>query len=372
MHVSPSWFADASCVGGGERYPAELARAMAAQTPTKLLSFAPTPRSDLEGGLELQWLAGVPLGGNASDPMPGRGLLGVISRCDVFHAHQWRTAATQMSVALASALGKRVFVTDHGNVATDLSARYGLERRVTGFLPVSRFGARFLPCPEDATVLGGGVPPHLLSMPSGPWPREPRVVFLGRLLPHKGLDLLIRACGPDLPLTLVGRPYDPAYFRVLKELARDADVEFLCDADDAEVARRLRRASVLVLPSVHRDLHGNEHVMPELLGLVLLEAMACGTPVVCSSAGGMPEFVRHGETGLVVPWGDVEALGKALREIVGQPALAERMGMAARRDVEERHTWAAVAHRALRAYRSGGGSRLSGSGDLRAIAAEAH
>jgi glycosyltransferase involved in cell wall biosynthesis len=109
--------------------------------------------------------------------------------------------------------------------------------------------------------------------------------------------------------------------------------------------------------------------MPELLGLVLLEAMACGTPGVCSTAGGMPEFVRPGETGLVVPWGDPEALGNALREIVSQPAWAERLGMAARTDVEQRHTWDAVAQRALQAYR-GGGAMPSGTPEM--VPAEIH
>ena len=351
LHLSPSWFADASCVGGGERYPTELASAMSEIVPTTLLSFAGSPSAETQGSLALRWIAGRPLGGNESDPLPGKGLVGAILRCDVLHAHQWRTAATQLATAIAAGLGKRVFVSDHGNVATDLSGRYKLEKLVTGFLPVSNFAARFLPCPADTEGLSGGVPQALLAQAPGPWPREPRVIFLGRLLPHKGLDVLVRACGSELPLTLVGRPYHRAYLDHLRELSAGGRVEFVLDADDAQVAARLRQASVLVLPSVHRDMYGTEYVMPELLGLVLLEAMACGTPVVCTDAGAMSEFVIEGKTGRVVPWGDPVSLGRALREIVYQPGLAEEMGRNARLDVEARHTWRHVADRCLQAYR---------------------
>ena len=351
LHLSPSWFADASCVGGGERYPTELARAMADLVPTTLLSFSPSSRNARDGALALRWLEGRPLGGNPSDPLPGSGLLGALAASDVLHAHQWRTAATQLAVALASALGKRVFVTDHGNAATDLDARYGLSGLVDRFLPVSRFGARFLPCPPDSAGLGGGVARSLLGEAPGAWPRERRVVFLGRILPHKGLDLLVEACSPDVPLTLVGRAYDKTYLEDLRARSAGADVTFVGDADDAEAARILRSATVLALPSVHRDLYGRTHAMPELLGLVLLEAMACGTPVVCSDAGGMSEFVRDGETGLVVPWGNAGALGRALREILDDPVRAEAMGRAAAEEARRRHTWDVVARRALEAYR---------------------
>ena len=354
LHLSPSWFADASYVGGGERYPTELARAMADLVPTTLLSFSPSSGRAKEGLLEFRWLEGRPLNGNVSDPMPGSGLIAALSACDVLHAHQWRTAATQLAVAWASALGKRIYVTDHGNRATDLDARYRLAGLVDGFLPVSRFGARFLPCPSDSPGLGGGVPPGLLHEAPGAWPRERRVVFLGRLLPHKGLDLLIQACGPEIPLTLIGRAYDEGYLADLRSLARNADVEFVCDAADPEVARRLRTATVLALPSVHRDLYGRDHEMPELLGLVLLEAMACGTPVVCSTAGGMPEFVRDGVTGFVVPWGDDMELRRALLKVLDDPSRAAEMGRAARREVETRHNWSEVARRALGAYRNEG------------------
>jgi len=350
LHLSPSWFADASCIGGGERYPTELAKAMAGIVPTTLLSFSNQRGRASLGKLGMRWLPGRPLDGNASDPLPGTGLAREIARCDILHVHQWRTAASQLATTIAAALGKRVFVTDHGNVATDLSARYRLDGLVAGFLPDSAFAARFLPCGDGAPGLGGGVPSHLLEHEPGPWPREPRVLFLGRLLPHKGLDILVRACVPDLPLTLVGRPYHAEYLRHLRDLGRDGDVEFVLDADDDEVARRLREATVLVLPSVHRDLYGNEHAMPELLGLVLLEAMACGTPVVCSDAGAMPEFVREGETGFVVPWGEVEPLAAALRRLVRDPERARSMGGAARADVLARHTWEHVARRCLDSY----------------------
>jgi glycosyltransferase involved in cell wall biosynthesis len=88
----------------------------------------------------------------------------------------------------------------------------------------------------------------------------------------------------------------------------------------------------------------------ELLGLAVLEAMASGTPVIASRIGGVPEIVRDGETGFLVPPGDVPALGERLHQVLGDQALARRLGANAREDVLDRWTWARVAERCLAAY----------------------
>ncbi len=69
----------------------------------------------------------------------------------------------------------------------------------------------------------------------------------------------------------------------------------MTDADDTAILDLYRRAFALVLPSVYRDCYGNTQSAPELMGFSLLEAMACGTPAICSRVGGMPEYVRDGE-----------------------------------------------------------------------------
>jgi glycosyltransferase involved in cell wall biosynthesis len=97
----------------------------------------------------------------------------------------------------------------------------------------------------------------------------------------------------------------------------------------------------------------------ELLGLSVLEAMASGTPVVASRTGGLPEVVRDGETGFLVPPGDVSALHDRLDQLLRDQALARRMGRAARDLVLDRFTWRATAARCLDAYAELGAGRRS-------------
>lgn len=112
-----------------------------------------------------------------------------------------------------------------------------------------------------------------------------------------------------------------------------------------EVIQLLTHAAVFVCPSVY-----------EPLGIVNLEAMACGTPVVASRVGGIPEVVADGETGVLVPrteGGDdaFEAgLARALDSVLGDPATARRMGEAGRERAVEEFGWDAVARRTVRLY----------------------
>jgi glycosyltransferase involved in cell wall biosynthesis len=105
--------------------------------------------------------------------------------------------------------------------------------------------------------------------------------------------------------------------------------ELLGERDD--VAEQLARADVFVLSS-----------RSEGLPMAILEAMAAGLPVVATAVGGIPELVADGETGLLVPPGDADALAEALRRLVADPELRRRLGDAARTRVEERFSLAAT------------------------------
>ncbi len=111
-------------------------------------------------------------------------------------------------------------------------------------------------------------------------------------------------------------------------------------------------ATVSVLPSVLRDFRGISHEHPELLGLVLLEAMWHSTPVVASNVGGVPEIVSDGKTGLLVDPGRPDLWRNALLKLLEDPTLACRMGGAGRRTVEERFTWHEVTRNTIDFYRS--------------------
>jgi glycosyltransferase involved in cell wall biosynthesis len=137
---------------------------------------------------------------------------------------------------------------------------------------------------------------------------------------------------------------------LLRFLARDKQVEFLGTAADDQLPGLYRSAEVLALPSVERTCYGREIRVSELLGLVVLEAMASGTPVVASRIGGLPEVIDDGETGFLVPPGDVGALRERLEQILRDRELGQRLGANARAAVLERFTWDKVAERCINAY----------------------
>jgi glycosyltransferase involved in cell wall biosynthesis len=136
----------------------------------------------------------------------------------------------------------------------------------------------------------------------------------------------------------------------LQRLAAGRDVIFLGPVPDAELPALYRQARVLVLPSVQQTCYGRVIRVSELLGLVILEAMASGTPVICSRLGGIPEIVQHGVTGFLVEPGNIAELRARLAQLLQDPILAARMGRNARDLVLERFTWRKCADRCLTAY----------------------
>jgi glycosyltransferase involved in cell wall biosynthesis len=182
------------------------------------------------------------------------------------------------------------------------------------------------------------------------------VLFVGRLTPHKGIDRLIRALPDGARLTVAGtgghdtRLPGRDYPLLLRELARGRDVVFPGAVPDAALPALHRRAAVFVLPTVSQDCYGRTFAISELLGLSVLEAMASGTPVIASRLGGLPEVVRDGETGFLVTPGNVGELRDRVAQLLGDRALAARMGRRGRELLLEQFTWAACAQRCLAAY----------------------
>lgn len=153
---------------------------------------------------------------------------------------------------------------------------------------------------------------------------EPRLLCVGRLIPIKGHLVLLRALAqarlrvPGITLGVAGRgPLEPALKAYARELGLDEAVNFLGFV--SPVQRALEDAAIVVVPSIG-----------EGFGMVALEAMERGRPVVASAVGGLPEIVADGETGLVVPAGDAEALGEAIVELAGNLPRAATMGRAGR------------------------------------------
>ncbi|MFV0132460.1 glycogen synthase [Streptomyces sp. HMX87] len=180
---------------------------------------------------------------------------------------------------------------------------------------------------------------------------RPYVLFVGRITRQKGVPHLLRAVrgiDPGVQVVLcAGAPDTPEIDREFRDLYQELSrvrqgVHWIPQMlPRAEVIQLLTHAAVFVCPSVY-----------EPLGIVNLEAMACGTPVVASRVGGIPEVVADGETGVLVDADDDlgAGLARALDAVVGDPEAARRMGEAGRERAVGEFGWDAVARRTVRLY----------------------
>jgi glycosyltransferase involved in cell wall biosynthesis len=301
IHVAPTPFGAAGLLGGGERYPLELARALAPHVDCELLTFGRRPTQHREpGGLQVRTLqADAFLHGHPAHPLALR-LPSALAGADVVHTQHKRSAPSRVAALVAHVRRQQPVVTDHGLSGGDWAGL--LPRLFKRFLTVSVYSARELRAPPARTrVIYGGADPDRFAPDRDALRRG--VLFVGRLTPHKGVDRLIAALPAGARLRVVGSSgHDPAlpereYPVLLRQLAVGHDVEFLGPVAENALPLLYREAAVCVLPSVQRTCYGRHVQVSELLGLVVLEAMASGTPVVCSRLGGLPELVQHGITG---------------------------------------------------------------------------
>jgi glycosyltransferase involved in cell wall biosynthesis len=352
VHLTPALFGHAGVFGGAERYSYELARHMARVTPTTLVSFGDRPgRQTTSDGLQVRALGPAwHVRGQRFNPVHP-GLVRAVAAADVIHCHQPHTLTAELAALLARATGRRVFASDLGGGGWGFSSRVNTDAWFQGHLHISRYSLMIAGHEgrAGAEVIYGGVDPQLFT-PNASVPKEPLVVFVGRLMPHKGVNDLVEALPEGLTLELIGRPYHDRFQADLRKLAGGKQVNFRHACSDDDIVRAYQRALCVVLPSVYRDLYGNESRVPELLGQTLLEGMACGIPAVCTDVASMPEVVENGVTGFVVPPNNAAALRDKLCWLRDHPDEARVMGRAARQRVLDQFCWPSVVRRCLDVY----------------------
>lgn len=354
LHIVPALFgADDGIFGGAERYAFELARFMAAEVPTTLVTFGERERCETVDGLNLR-VIGDPwyVRKQRTNPI-SLSLVSEVRKANVVHCHQQHILASSLAALICKLSQRRVFVSDLGGGGWDVSAYVSTDRWYDGHLHLSEYSRHVFQQAGKpwSHVVFGGVDTEKFS-PDPNRARAGNVLFVGRLLPHKGVNDLVTALPADMSLELVGRASDTRFLEDLKTMARGKQISFRHHCDDAMLVEAYRNALCVVLPSVYKNMYGDETRVPELLGQTLLEAMACGTPAICTDVASMPEVVDDGVTGFVVPARDPQALSARLLWLRDHPAEAIAMGQAARQRVLEKFTWPKVVQRCLKIYAS--------------------
>lgn len=202
-------------------------------------------------------------------------------------------------------------------------------------IPLARFRAR----PADAELAAMRAR-YLAAQP------PPILLFVGRLRYYKGLDTLIRAL-PEIPghLVVAGSGPMAAEWQALAQATGVADrIAWLGEASDADLPALYHLADLFVLPASHPS---------EAFGLVQVEAMAAGVPVVCTELGTGTSYVnRDGVTGRVVPPRDPAALAAAIRELLADPAQMSAMSAAAQARVAAEFSQSVMVERVLSTYQA--------------------
>ncbi len=288
-------------------------------------------------------------------------------RYDVALHAQWTTAPGSL-MARRAGRPRRVFLAAHGReLLLRPAARlppaqrlYDAARRrvlqgVDGIFAVSRYTAglaRELGVdPGRVHVVPNGVDADRFDLPDADaralrfrqrhgLEGRPIFVTVARLMPHKGIDVGIAALPalrrrvPTATYVVVGSgPDQPRLEALARDLGVADHVRLLGRCSDEEVVDALLAADAFAL------LSREDPPNVEGFGLVLLEAGACGTPVVGARSGGIPDAIADGDSGLLVPADDPEASADALARLLSDPALARRMGDGGRRRARGALSW---------------------------------
>jgi phosphatidylinositol alpha-1,6-mannosyltransferase len=265
------------------------------------------------------------------------------------HGEDVTTAASsrELSWMVRRVLGAaRYVIANSRSTRSILLADWGLPEERVRLLHPGVDTRRFVPARRDEAVrrqLG--------------WSNRPVLLTVGRLQKRKGHDMLIRALPavrrsvPGVLYALVGDGEERANLeRLAGEHGVLEQVQFLGAVDDATLINCYQQCDLFVLPNRQEgdDIEG--------FGMVLLEAQACGRPVVAGDSGGTAETMRVPETGRIVPCDGPDELARLLPELLGQPDELGRMGAAGRRWVVEQFDWDALTRQAQQLF-DGEGSR---------------
>ena len=344
VHITPTYFKD--FIGGGERYPWELAKALSKYIKITFIVFGSNRQTEkISETLTVEKypaITSLPPLLTKTNPVPlTLSFLKEINKADIVHVHQFNPLISNFVILYARHKHKFVCVTDHGGGIFKLSKLFPIiGKSVDLYMLVSHFSyKKFAKYKKDYQAIYGGVDTSKFCPLNVE--KERKVLFVGKILQVKGINNLIKAVQElDTKLHIDAKLLDKEYLKLLTNLDRNNKAIFNFNATDKELINDYNSAFVTVLPS-----------LSEIFPLVVLESMACGTPVICTDAGGMPEIVEDGKNGFIVPPNNPKSLEEKIRYFLDNPDESKRMGENARKKILADFTWDAVARRCLEGYK---------------------
>jgi glycosyltransferase involved in cell wall biosynthesis len=269
---------------------------------------------------------------------------------DLIHAHSHLFLTTYQAVRSASKQKKPLVVTVHGLIAKRQSIlnlaqkvylytlASNIFKKATIVICLTRSDAlevMKLGCPrEKIRILPNPVDTELF-VPKSDMEESNLIVWIGRFVPEKGVHVLINAAKKvvnqrnDVKFLLVGDgPLKQKMIFLVKTLKLEKYVAFRGSVPHEEVPKFLQKSTLVVIPSLREG-------MP----FILLEAMACGKPVVGSNIPGIKDVITHLKNGLSVPPGDSEALANAIMFLLENEDIRKNLGRNARQLMVEKYNW---------------------------------
>lgn len=289
----------------------------------------------------------------------GARLAGQLTGPAVLHAHDWLVAYAARGIKnlFHIPLVATIHATEHGrhNGIHDQGQKYindvewwltyeawrvvvcsqAMRGEVQWLFGLNDDKVQVIPNGMDLKARASGVLPPRQQFAA---PGEKLIFHIGRLVPEKGVAVLLEAMPQILKrhrarLVVAGTgPFGDELRRRAGHLGLGDRVSFIGWIDDATAHALYTYADVAAVPSTY-----------EPFGIVALEAMAAGAPLVASDVGGLSEIVRHGENGLKALPGNAASLAEQVDRMLADRALARRMAVVARREVETKYTWAGIA-----------------------------
>jgi 1,4-alpha-glucan branching enzyme len=287
---------------------------------------------------------------------------------DLIHAHDWlveeagRKLAELLKIPLLATIHATEYGRNHGLYSELQHYIHDLERQLTNEAKLVIACSRYMA--HEVTSLFGLPPAKVRVVPNGVNPaslgeggqvyrkdrnqqgRSPTILFFGRLVPEKGVQILLESVPrlvkrvSGVHLLVAGRgPYEEHLRSLSERLGVNDRVSFIGFVNDEELSGILEQSRVAAFPSIY-----------EPFGIVVLEAMAAGVPVVVSDTGGLQDIVEHGVDGYKTPPGRADMLAYYLAELLVNPVLATDFCHQAWRKVQTVYNWHYIAAATRRVY----------------------